>query len=77
MSCQKVVNHAKLMRVHAIKHTSQFECTTCHKAFESNSKLSRHMNSHTRSLSFSCDNCDKTFTRKEHLNKHRHQKHTV
>ena len=76
-TCEKVFMHAKLLRVHAVKHTQEFMCATCHKCFESKSKLSRHTNTHTKLLSFPCGDCDKTFTRKEHLNKHRNQKHVV
>ena len=46
------------------------ECETCGKVFQHASSLSRHRQTHRKSLTFVCYECGLQFTRKDSLQKH-------
>ncbi|KAI8914372.1 hypothetical protein EDD86DRAFT_234740, partial [Gorgonomyces haynaldii] len=47
-----------------------FECRLCPKGFKNQSKLDRHMATHSENRQYQCDTCSRTYKRKEHLTRH-------
>jgi len=74
----------KEVRAHAKTHEKtpdvkpDFKCFHCEKVFPDNSKLKRHLMTHSDDKPFSCDVCHKKFTRRDHLTRHKklHSKYT-
>ena len=54
----------------SLSKKKQFACTFCAGIFDSNSRLTEHMRSHSGEKPFPCSFCDKKFSRKSHLKKH-------